>query len=1154
MSADDDAEHYALIETTKAMAVQALAETVSPWHKLGGEDPATTFENMTLETATDRVTAIMLVRIVAIVAATRTAETEGDHYEDLSTSTICRKALIESKPFPVSLAVIQQLRIFVYSILQRYNNHLSFHNYQHSTAVTVSTNKLIDLMLSLDSDNFLDDAERPVTFGLRRDPVALAALQFAALIHDVEHPGVTNRQLVAEGDPLAVLYNDQSVTEKNSLHVAFSELLKDDYKELRVAMFPDDGTYRYFRTVVINAVMSTDIASPEQTVITKAKWKEAFESYYAADQLQQGGRTNGRRRSSMVSNISMPKVGISRRGSAVSEISDVTADSCRKQIDRRNSNVSCESFAEDSVLLMRACPRKGRRRVSVTASPRKECFSRRNSMESIASQDSYDASEFANDSVVEYRQSQPTGLARRRASNETSNSQDTDGAISFANDFVAGYRRSKQEWMPKRRGSLESYNSMDTYDVSEFANDSVVGYNKGGRQAQAELEAFDSLLNPQEETSRLSKHPSMRQVTSENDHPPRAPKHTQSPTKRSLLTRHPSMHSMDGIADEPPRPPRHNESPTKASLDGGLADEPPSRSQKSRDKPLLLRHPSMNSLDGIVDEPPRVPGRDETLHEESTEYDEDEVIKMNISRGMNHTLSERKEGLDGEDDDVAPAEQNENTESIVVNSRGTVNRNMSELSCFTIESFNSVGISQRRMEGGARTLRRAKSIDGEPGNNENGCSSAESDQDEPSHGVKRFDSTKSTGTYSSASAYSVETSAVESIPVQQRSTGVADASQDEANQARGSFETDETTRNNPGNDNRSSSHGTFGSRASTLSTGSLFATESVGLHHKRMRGTGMTRRRANMAVGQAPSNREEREIVNRDGQDIDRSRYLGSVDDSSLSLTPPSSDDEKEQRPTIRHARSFDDGSPTAAKPRLGRKTLPRRASTSNVPARFRPLTGQRIDEDNPNNMSYSALLSSNTDLDLPERQDQPTHSVSRSRFQKRLGIRRSMDLSGESIEVYSICSSTGGSEMEADNIYNDEPDNLRATAVLETLLRAADVGHNLQSWESFTHWSTRMFMELMKAHSEGRGLDPGPGWFDNQIKIMESYLKPLALQLDDTGVFGDFNGAIFAQSVDRIRDRWLQEGFELTESLRKEASVKYPSKDSPASLPTVSG
>jgi hypothetical protein len=51
-----------------------------------------------------------------------------------------------------------------------------------------------------------------------KDEEALAIL-FAAAIHDLQHPGVTNDYLVQNSSPLALRYNDRAVAESNSASV-----------------------------------------------------------------------------------------------------------------------------------------------------------------------------------------------------------------------------------------------------------------------------------------------------------------------------------------------------------------------------------------------------------------------------------------------------------------------------------------------------------------------------------------------------------------------------------------------------------------------------------------------------------------------------------------------------------------------------------------------------------------------------------------------------------------------------------------------------------------------------------------------------------------------------------------------------------------------
>jgi hypothetical protein len=89
------------------------------------------------------------------------------------------------------------------------------------------------------------------------------SLLFAELIHDVDHLGIPNVQLVQENHPLAIHYNDQSIAEQRSLFLGFNELLKPDYEHLRTVMFSftfgGDG-YHHFRMAVTSLVLATDIA------------------------------------------------------------------------------------------------------------------------------------------------------------------------------------------------------------------------------------------------------------------------------------------------------------------------------------------------------------------------------------------------------------------------------------------------------------------------------------------------------------------------------------------------------------------------------------------------------------------------------------------------------------------------------------------------------------------------------------------------------------------------------------------------------------------------------------------------------------------------------------------------------------------------------
>lgn len=310
----DDGDHTTLhfdpvvpweMQSTPPMAMMALKITSQPWNILGhGSDPNVSATNDMMITV-ERVTSLFLIRLVALVshrnAQLETPNPDTPKYSDTSTTVICMDALKWKKPWPkpITSSLIQQLRGFVRSILEKYNE-VHYHSFEHAYHVTISLNKLMEMMLmntsntsdlsaaeAINNTNFSSSSasinskaaekiENRKTYGLKNDPLMALAMLFSALMHDVEHKGVPNRQLVQESHELAILYNDQSVAEQRSLAVAFSELMKDDFQGLRQVMFENQDEYRRFRKAVINIVLATDIASPERTQLVKSKWKEAF--------------------------------------------------------------------------------------------------------------------------------------------------------------------------------------------------------------------------------------------------------------------------------------------------------------------------------------------------------------------------------------------------------------------------------------------------------------------------------------------------------------------------------------------------------------------------------------------------------------------------------------------------------------------------------------------------------------------------------------------------------------------------------------------------------------------------------------------------------------------------------------------------------------
>jgi hypothetical protein len=106
-----------------------------------------------------------------------------------------------------------------------------------------------------------------------------------------------------------------------------------------------------------------------------------------------------------------------------------------------------------------------------------------------------------------------------------------------------------------------------------------------------------------------------------------------------------------------------------------------------------------------------------------------------------------------------------------------------------------------------------------------------------------------------------------------------------------------------------------------------------------------------------------------------------------------------------------------------------------------------------------------------------------------------------------------------------------------------ADVSQNLQGYEQMCKWAGRLYNELRKAFLEGRGVDPKPNWFQNQIGFLEFYLAPLSQRLDATGAYGPL-GTMFGEVVEKNRDRWLVEGAKSTNKIIDDGFAMFPGND----------
>jgi class 3 adenylate cyclase len=184
-----------------------------------------------------------------------------------------------------SPAVISQLNDYVTAIAQMYRDN-PFHSFEHASHVTMSVCKLLSRVVTQESVDYQNmevtkqgqEETHRYTYGITSDPICQFACAFSALIHDVDHTGVTNAMLVNENAAIAQHYKNKSVAEQNSVDLAWELLMEPQYSELRSCIYTTQDELTRFRQLLVNSVMATDIADKELGAARKKRWEKAFSS------------------------------------------------------------------------------------------------------------------------------------------------------------------------------------------------------------------------------------------------------------------------------------------------------------------------------------------------------------------------------------------------------------------------------------------------------------------------------------------------------------------------------------------------------------------------------------------------------------------------------------------------------------------------------------------------------------------------------------------------------------------------------------------------------------------------------------------------------------------------------------------------------------
>eukprot|EP00980_Cylindrotheca_fusiformis_P028843 scaffold22655_cov173-Cylindrotheca_fusiformis.AAC.2 len=204
--------------------------------------------------------------------------------------------------------VKSQLRNYISSISELYPGN-AFHNFEHASHVTASVKKLLARIVNIDEGNgfgagnpsdrvdLVDLAGH--SYGITSDPLTQFAVVFSAIIHDVDHPGVPNTQLVKENTRWAQIYK-KSVAEQKSVDIAWNMLMSGEYAALRACIYQTDEDLQRFRQLVVNTVMATDIVDRELQALRKARWETAFSNVDSVAESFDGGVESEDRKATIV--------------------------------------------------------------------------------------------------------------------------------------------------------------------------------------------------------------------------------------------------------------------------------------------------------------------------------------------------------------------------------------------------------------------------------------------------------------------------------------------------------------------------------------------------------------------------------------------------------------------------------------------------------------------------------------------------------------------------------------------------------------------------------------------------------------------------------------------------------------------------------------
>ena len=173
--------------------------------------------------------------------------------------------------------VLEELGLFVAKIASLHGDH-AFHNFEHAFHVAMSMIKFLYRLVKPPPSKYAVGLQR--TNSLTHCHSSTTGLEFnesdsaygiiltnlwikfacvvSALIHGVDHRGVSNAQLVREGHELASRFHYACIAEQNALEISWNTLMRDQFKNLRLAIYTSETEILEFRHILFHGVLEKD--------------------------------------------------------------------------------------------------------------------------------------------------------------------------------------------------------------------------------------------------------------------------------------------------------------------------------------------------------------------------------------------------------------------------------------------------------------------------------------------------------------------------------------------------------------------------------------------------------------------------------------------------------------------------------------------------------------------------------------------------------------------------------------------------------------------------------------------------------------------------------------------------------------------------------